>query len=163
MSCQLAAEKVSAGRTPCQRAAGCGAPAQRAHASHKGSHGDVAVVGGESQREDSGMSGAALLAAAVLFAGTARAATVTGVVSDTTGGVLGGATKSYDFRMDLRAVYQYLCRNHPLPSEPQYPLNIGLPLDSTLKQHELAKRVDDCLGLNKPAAERTPEQAAATS
>lgn len=74
-------------------------------------------------------------------------------------GVLGGATKSYDFRMDLRAVYQFLCRNHPLPSEPQYPLNIGLPLDSTLKQHELAKRVDDCLGLNKPAAERTAEQA----
>lgn len=76
-----------------------------------------------------------------------------------TSGVLGGAPRSYDFRMDLRAVYQYLCHNHPLPSEPQYPLNIGLPLDSTLKQHELAKRVDDCLGLNKPAAERTPEQA----
>nr|WP_238139550.1 hypothetical protein [Roseateles aquatilis] len=76
-----------------------------------------------------------------------------------TSGVLGGGTRSYDFRLDLRVVYQYLCHNHPLPTEPQYPLNIGLPPDSKLTQHELARRVDDCLGLNKPAAERTPEQA----
>ena len=76
-----------------------------------------------------------------------------------TSGVLGGGTRSYDFRLDLRVVYQYLCRNHPLPSEPQYPLNIGLPLESTMKQADLARRVDDCLGLNKPAAERSPEQA----
>ena len=75
-------------------------------------------------------------------------------------GVLGGGTRSYDFRLDLRVVYQYLCRNHPLPSEPQYPLNIGLPLASTMKQADLASRVNDCLGLNKPAAERSPEQAA---
>ncbi len=77
-----------------------------------------------------------------------------------TSGVLGGGTRSYDFRLDLRVVYQFLCHNHPLASEPQYPLNIGLPADSTLKQHELARRVDECLGLDKPAAERTPEQAA---
>ena len=77
-----------------------------------------------------------------------------------TAGVLGGGTRSYDFRLDLRVVYQYLCHNHPLPSEPQYPLNIGLPLDSKLTQHELARRVDDCLGLDKPAAQRSPEQAA---
>lgn len=77
-----------------------------------------------------------------------------------TSGVLGGGTRSYDFRLDLRVVYQYLCRNHPLPSEPQYPLNIGLPLDSPMKPADLAKRVDECLGLNKPASERTPEQAA---
>ncbi|ANH70201.1 membrane protein [Mitsuaria sp. 7] len=77
-----------------------------------------------------------------------------------TSGVLGGGTRSYDFRLDLRVVYQYLCHNHPLPSEPQYPLNIGLPADSPLKQADLAKRVDDCLGLNKPAAERSAEQTA---
>jgi len=77
-----------------------------------------------------------------------------------TSGVLGGGTRSYDFRLDLRVVYQSLCHNHPLASEPQYPLNIGLPADSTLKQHELARRVDECLGLDKPAAERTPAQAA---
>lgn len=74
-----------------------------------------------------------------------------------TAGVLGGGTRSYDFRLDLRVVYQYLCHNHPLPSEPQYPLNTGLPADAKLTQAELARRVDDCLG--KPA-ERTPEQAA---
>ncbi len=77
-----------------------------------------------------------------------------------TAGVLGGGTRSYDFRLDLRVVYQYLCHNHPLPSEPQYPLNIGLPADSNLTQHELARRVDDCLGLDKPAAQRSPEQSA---
>jgi len=77
-----------------------------------------------------------------------------------TAGVLGGGTRSYDFRLDLRVVYQYLCRNHPLPGEPQYPLNIGLPADAKLTQAELGRRVDECLGLDKPAAERTPEQAA---
>ncbi len=77
-----------------------------------------------------------------------------------TSGVLGGGTRSYDFRLDLRVVYQYLCRNHPLPSEPQYPLNTGLPADSRLTQAELARRVDDCLGLDKPAAQRAAGQAA---
>lgn len=77
-----------------------------------------------------------------------------------TAGVLAGGTRSYDFRLDLRVVYQHLCRNHPLPGEPQYPLNIGLPADAKLTQAELARRVDDCLALGKPAAERTPEQAA---
>jgi hypothetical protein len=76
-----------------------------------------------------------------------------------TAGVLAGGTRSYDFRLDLRVVYQYLCRNHPLPSEPSYPLNIGLPADAKLTQAELARRADDCLSLSKPG-ERTPEQAA---
>lgn len=49
------------------------APVPRAHASHKGSHGDVAVVGGESSNEATGMSGAALLAAqAALHGGAGR-------------------------------------------------------------------------------------------
>jgi hypothetical protein len=77
-----------------------------------------------------------------------------------TAGVLGGGTRSYDFRLDLRVVYQYLCHNHPLPSEPQYPLNIGLPVDARLTHAELARRVDDCLGLDKPASQRTAEQLA---
>lgn len=48
--------------------------AQRAHASHKGSYGDVAVVGGEGlARRGMGMEGAALLAAsAALHAGAGR-------------------------------------------------------------------------------------------
>lgn len=74
-------------------------------------------------------------------------------------GVLGGGTGSYDFRLDLRVVYQHLCANHPKPDEPAYPLWMGLPSDSRLTRAELAARVDDCLGVRKPAAQRTPEQA----
>lgn len=49
-------------------------PAPRAHASHKGSHGDVAVVGGEGlATRGMGMAGAALLAAsAALHSGAGR-------------------------------------------------------------------------------------------
>jgi pimeloyl-ACP methyl ester carboxylesterase len=75
----------------------------------------------------------------------------------TSGVVAGPAT--YDFRMDLRALYQHLCNNHPRPDEPQYPLNIGLPADSKLTNAELVQRADECLGVRKPAAQRTPAQA----
>jgi alpha-beta hydrolase superfamily lysophospholipase len=76
-----------------------------------------------------------------------------------TSGVLGGGTRSYDFRLDLRVVYQHLCNNHPRPSEPGYPLWMGLPADSKMNQTELATRTRECLGLGLPAAQRTPEQA----
>jgi hypothetical protein len=76
-----------------------------------------------------------------------------------TSGVLGGGTRSYDFRLDLRAVYQYYCRNHPRPGEPQYPLWIGLPAESNLERADLAARVEECLG---KAGARTPQQAALT-
>jgi pimeloyl-ACP methyl ester carboxylesterase len=75
-------------------------------------------------------------------------------------GVLAGGSRSYDFRLDLRVVYQYLCGNHPKADEPAYPLWMGLPADSKLTRPELAARVDACLGVRKPAAQRTPEQAA---
>ncbi|MCV2367823.1 hypothetical protein [Roseateles oligotrophus] len=75
-------------------------------------------------------------------------------------GVLGGGTRSYDFRLDLRVVYQYLCANHPRPDEAQYPLWMGLPDGAQLTRAELAARADSCLGLAKPAARRTPEQSA---
>lgn len=75
-------------------------------------------------------------------------------------GVLAGGSRSYDFRLDLRAVYQHLCGNHPKADEPAYPLWMGLPADSKLTRPELAARVDACLGVRKPAAQRTPEQAA---
>ncbi|MFO0252916.1 MAG: hypothetical protein ACK52V_02260 [Betaproteobacteria bacterium] len=75
----------------------------------------------------------------------------------TSGVVAGPAT--YDFRLDLRAIYQYLCNNHPHPEEQQYPLWMGLPADSKMSNADLAARVNDCLGLNRPAAQRTPEQA----
>jgi hypothetical protein len=77
-----------------------------------------------------------------------------------TSGVLGGGNSAYDFRLDLRVVYQYVCRNHPKPDEPQYPLWMGLPLEAKLTRAELAARVKECTGVGMPAAQRTPEQAA---
>lgn len=75
-----------------------------------------------------------------------------------TSGVVAGPT-TYDFRLDLRAIYQHLCRNHPRPDEPQYPLSLGLPADSKMTAAELAARANDCLGLRKPAAQRSPAEA----
>ena len=77
-----------------------------------------------------------------------------------TSGVLGGGNSAYDFRLDLRVVYQYVCHNHPRPDEPQYPLWMGLPLESKLTRADLAARVKECTGVGLPAAQRTPEQAA---
>lgn len=77
-----------------------------------------------------------------------------------TSGVLAGGSRAYDMRLDLRVIYQHLCRNHPRPDEAQYPLWMGLPEGSTLTSAELARRADECLGLARPAAQRTPEQAA---
>ena len=76
-----------------------------------------------------------------------------------TSGVLAGGSRSYDFRLDLRVVYQYLCGNHPRPDEPAYPLWMGLPADSTMNQAQLAVRTRECLGLGLPAAQRSVEQA----
>ncbi len=71
--------------------------------------------------------------------------------------VAGPAT--YDFRVDLRALYQSLCQNHPRPDEAAYPLPIGLPTDSKLTPADVAARVNECLGTATPVAQRTPEQA----
>ncbi len=75
-----------------------------------------------------------------------------------TSGVLGGATYSYDFRMDLRVVYQAVCGSHPRADEPQYALWQGLPAGATLTRAQLADRVDACTGVRQAAASRTPEQ-----
>lgn len=75
-----------------------------------------------------------------------------------TSGVVAGPT-TYDFRLDLRAIYQHLCQNHPRADEPQYALSLGLPVDSKLTPAELANRANDCLGLRKPADQRSAEQA----
>ena len=47
-------------------------------------------------------------------------------------GMLAGAVLGYQFRADLRAVYQYYCKNLPRPDEAQYPLWMGLPADSKM-------------------------------
>ena len=96
--------------------------------------------------------------AAEMYAGPGRAPSYDGVLL--TSGVLAGGTRAYDFRLDLRVIYQYLCNNHPRPDEPAYPLWQGLPLQSTLTRPELNTRVDECLGLRRPAAQRTPAQQA---
>jgi len=75
-------------------------------------------------------------------------------------GVLGGGTRSYDFRTDLRAVYQHLCQNHPRPSEPQYPLGLGLPAGASMTAADLNSRVTECLGPEAKDAPRTAEQRA---
>ena len=77
-----------------------------------------------------------------------------------TSAVLGGGTLAYDFRLDLRVVYQYVCNNHPRADEPAYPLWTGLPAGSRLTRAQLAERVDECTGLQHPAAQRTPAQQA---
>jgi alpha-beta hydrolase superfamily lysophospholipase len=73
-------------------------------------------------------------------------------------GMLAGAVVGYQFRADLRAVYQYYCKNLPRPGETQYPIWMGLPADSKMTLDELTARVDECTGVTKPAAARTERQ-----
>jgi hypothetical protein len=75
-----------------------------------------------------------------------------------TSGVLGGGTRSYDFRLDLRVIYQAVCGNHPRPDEPAYPLWQGLPPNATLTRAELAMRVDECTGIRHAAKDRSELQ-----
>ncbi|MBX9574068.1 MAG: hypothetical protein K2X07_00320 [Caulobacteraceae bacterium] len=78
-----------------------------------------------------------------------------------TNGVVNGGTRAYQFRADLRAVYQYFCRNHPAPSDPQYPVWQGLPAGATMTRAELRRRVVDCTGLGLSARDRTAAQSRA--
>jgi hypothetical protein len=78
----------------------------------------------------------------------------------TTNGLLFGGTRGYGFRADLRAVYQYVCGNHPARGETQYPLWQGLPADARMTRDALRKRVDDCTGIEQPAEKRSAKQAA---
>lgn len=75
-----------------------------------------------------------------------------------TSGVLGGASRGYDYRVDLRVVYQYYCRNMPRPTEPQYPLWQGLRADSTLTTAGLRARLQECTGYASAPQERTALQ-----
>ncbi len=75
-----------------------------------------------------------------------------------TSGVLGGGAASYDFRLDLRVVYEAVCANHPLPGEPGYPLWQGLPRGSALDRAELGRRVDTCTGVDRKPEARSDEQ-----
>ncbi|MFD4594470.1 alpha/beta hydrolase [Streptomyces rubiginosohelvolus] len=75
-----------------------------------------------------------------------------------TNGVLGGGSRGYDYRVDLRVVYQYYCGNHPRPTEPQYPLWQGLRPDSTMTSAGLGARLRECTGFDADPTARTALQ-----
>ncbi|MES2261201.1 MAG: hypothetical protein V4724_22015 [Pseudomonadota bacterium] len=76
-----------------------------------------------------------------------------------TNGMIAGGTLNYLHRADLRAVYQYYCKNHPRPDEAQYPLWQGLPAGARMTGKELEARVNECTGISLPAAQRSAAQA----
>jgi hypothetical protein len=73
-------------------------------------------------------------------------------------GAVGGATLNYQHRADLRAVYQYYCKNMPRPDEAAYPLWMGVGADVKMTLRDLDTAVNECTGVSKPAAERTTQQ-----
>jgi alpha-beta hydrolase superfamily lysophospholipase len=75
-----------------------------------------------------------------------------------TSGLVAGNADAYNYRADLRAVYQYYCRNHPRSDEAQYPVWMGLPADSHLTSRDVEQRVNECTGVRLPPEKRTPAQ-----
>jgi hypothetical protein len=73
-------------------------------------------------------------------------------------GLVSGSAVGYEFRADLRVVYQYYCKNLPRANGQQYPLWLGIPADSKMTLKEMEARVDECTGVSKPAPERTELQ-----
>jgi hypothetical protein len=73
-------------------------------------------------------------------------------------GFVVGAPVGHQFRADLRAVYQYYCKNLPGPDEAAYPLWSGLPAESKLTLKGLETAVDACTGVAHAAAERSETQ-----
>jgi len=73
-------------------------------------------------------------------------------------GAVTGATLNYQHRVDLRAVYQYYCRNMPRPDEASYPLWNGVAPDSAITLKDLEAVVDECTGVSHPAAARSERQ-----
>ncbi len=73
-------------------------------------------------------------------------------------GAVTGATLNYQHRVDLRAVYQYYCRNMPRPDETPYPLWSGVAQDSRMTLKDLDAGVDECTGVGHPAEARSEQQ-----
>jgi uncharacterized protein (TIGR03437 family) len=73
-------------------------------------------------------------------------------------GMVAGSLKWSQVYLDLRAVYQYYCRNHPRPDEPQYELWQGLPAGKEYVEQDLVDRVNACTGVGLPATQRTEQQ-----
>lgn len=77
-----------------------------------------------------------------------------------TNGVVAGGARAYQFRADLRAIYQFYCANHPRPDEPQYPVWMGLPPGAAMTREDLDARIRDCTGVGLKPEERSAEQKA---
>jgi hypothetical protein len=75
-----------------------------------------------------------------------------------TSGVLAGATRGYDMRLDVRAAFQAVCGVHPAPGEQAYPLGIGLPAGSAVTRQQVTKWFNDCTGADKKVEERSDAQ-----
>lgn len=75
-----------------------------------------------------------------------------------TNGVVAGGVRAYQHRVELRAIYQYYCRNHPLPDEVQYPVWMGLPRGVSMSREEVIARVRECTGVGLEDSARTPAQ-----
>jgi hypothetical protein len=73
-------------------------------------------------------------------------------------GGVDGATLLYQHRVDLRAVYQYYCKNLPRPDEAQYPLWNGVAPDAKMSLADLTARIDECTGIAHPAGARSDTQ-----
>jgi hypothetical protein len=78
-----------------------------------------------------------------------------------TSAILTGGTRAYDFRADLRAVYQFYCNNLPAPDEPAYPLWQGLAAADPMTPRQVSARLNSCTGLDLAPAARSPRQQAA--
>jgi hypothetical protein len=75
-----------------------------------------------------------------------------------TSAALGKRIETYNRLINTRVVYQYFCRNLPLPGEEQYSAWQGLPKQSAMTRKELRQRVNDCSDISPKA--RTAKQAA---
>jgi len=73
-------------------------------------------------------------------------------------GFVAGAPLGYEFRADLRAVFQYYCKNLPRPDEPQYPLWTGIPAASRMTLKDLETIVDECTGITGAPGARSELQ-----
>lgn len=75
-----------------------------------------------------------------------------------TSAALGKRMQTYNKLIITRVVYQYFCRNLPLPEEDQYPAWQGLPKQSALTREELERRVNECTGAGLSPKARTARQ-----
>jgi hypothetical protein len=70
-----------------------------------------------------------------------------------TSGVLGGGSRGYDYRVDLRVVYQYYCHNHPRTSTTSSPS----PASRSARSHPICSSPP-----SRSATSCRPDSAAAT-